>query len=170
MNTWIILLGIIIFLLTGGYVFLYFFQRKLHLLENTIISIFQTRSDILPGIYEISKEYLTKHNDIFRESLTLRKTEFSMIENGVWLNEIIELESHIHHEINFIFKVCNKHPKLLKNGNFIYIRETIIQRSHKLWEMIQLYKTMTEKYNFLIHIKNYSLIGLLLPFSKKINI
>lgn len=83
MNTWIILLGIIIFLLTGGYVFLYFFQRKLHLLENTIISIFQTRSDILPGIYEISKEYLTKHNDIFRESLTLRKTEFSMIENGV---------------------------------------------------------------------------------------
>lgn len=94
--------------------------------------MFQSRTDTIPGIFEISKEYLTKHDDIFKEALRLKKTEFSLLESSSKLSTIIEVEGMLHHEINFIFKVCNKHPKLLKNGNFIYMRDVVIKKSKKL--------------------------------------
>lgn len=167
MNTPLIIISVWILFLGGGYIFLYVFHLQLLKLERKIMRLFRARTDTIPGIYEISKPYLTKHADIFRESLRLRKAEFSLLEDAPSITSTIDIESQIHHEINFVFKVCNKHPKLLKNGNFIYIRESVINKSKNLWDMVQLYKKMTKRYNSFIKIKNYSIIGLLLPIYKK---
>ncbi len=167
MNTFVIIFSIVFTILVVVYIFLYMFHRKLELLETRLIALFRSRTDTIPSIYEISKPFLTKHEEIFKESLRLKKTEFSLLENSDKIINLIETEWLIHHEINFIFKVCNKHPGLLKNGNFIYIREVVIDRSRNLWEMVQLYKSMIEKFNKLITLKNYSIIGLLLPISRK---
>lgn len=167
MNIPIIIICILVFLLVAGYIFLYVFHLQLQKLEKKILGMFRARTDTIPGIYELSKAFLTKHEDIFRESLRLRKSEFSILENTPTLTQTLEIEWQIHHEINFVFKVCNKHPKLMKHGNFIYMRDIVIQKSKNLWDMVQLYKAMTKKYNTCISIKNYSIIGFILPIKKK---
>ena len=167
MNPLFILLLIILVPLLFLYIFLYLFHRKLWKLEHSIINSFRSRTDVIPSIYEISKKYLTRHQDIFKEVLRLRKNEFSLLEKKQRLYNVIELEEHIHHEINFIFKVCNKHPKLLKNGNFLYISDIVAKKSEKLWWLISLYKMMTKKFNYFIKLKNYSVVWFLLPISRK---
>jgi len=154
-------------LLVGAYIFLYFFHLKLKKLEMRILELFTSRTNTVPALFKISKDFLTKHDDIFAESLRLRKREFSLYEWNPSILEIIEVEGKIHHEINFIFKVCNKHPKLLKNGNFIYLREIVIQRSQSIGKSVDLYKNMCQKFNTFIDIKNYSIIWIILPIRKK---
>lgn len=149
------------------YVFLYVFHRKLKSLEKKLFSEFNSRTNCIPALFEVSQSFLTKHSEIFSESLRLKKREFSLYENSPKILEVIELEGKIHHEINFIFKVCNKHPKLLKDGNFIYLREIFIDKSHDIGKTLWFYKTMCRKFNTIIRIKNYTIIGFLIPIRKK---
>jgi hypothetical protein len=73
----------------------------------------------------------------------------------------------IHHEINFIFKICNKHPELIKEWGFIYLRNLIIKKSNKIWDKIEKYKKAIKILNKLIFYKNITIIWLFFPISKK---
>jgi hypothetical protein len=61
----------------------------------------------------------------------------------------------------------NKHPKLLKKWKIIYLRDLIIEKSFDIWDLLKLYKNIVKKYNKLIDIKNYTILGLLIPLQKK---
>ncbi len=164
---------IIIFWVFVVWVLLYslllkFFSYKISKLERKVKKLFMERSALIPAIFEVSKPYLNKHNDIFNEILKLRKREFA--ENEMRIFKIMQTKKLIHHEINFIFKVCNKHPRLIREWKFIYLRDLIIEKSAEIWENLEKYKVASEKLNTLITIKNFTIIGLLIPIKKKIKI
>ncbi len=163
---------IIFFLITlfGFNIFIFVLEKKLKELEYKTRNIFKQRTNLLPAIYEVSKPFLVKHEEIFKEILILRKTEFFWNESNLNFSKIIEIESKIHHELNFIFKVCNKHPKLLKNWKFIYLREILIEKSSSLSKKIELYKLMSKKYNSLLLLDKILIIGLIVPFKNVIEI
>ena len=150
-----------------GFLYFYLFQLKLKKKEADIIEDFLVRTDSIIGIYEISKPYLEKHTEIFQEVLDLRKKEFYLKELSENIEAFYELEARIHHEINFIFQVCNTHPKLQKDKKFLYMRDIVLTKSAWIWKKISQYNTYLEIYNRMIRYKNYSLIGLLLPFHYK---
>ncbi len=170
MSIWpyIIITIILGFLL--AYVILYFLLKKIQYLEYKVISLFSSRTDILPWLYEITKLSLGRHEEIFSDVLSLRKKEFSLFWISKNLESFIELEQYIHHEINFIFQVCNKNQKLIKNKNFLYLRDVMIERSSKIGKEVRKYKKIVEVYNKAIKIKNYSIIWFILPFQKKATI
>lgn len=85
------------------------------------------------------------------------------------LYKIIEIEGLIHHEFNFIFKVCNKHKALTEDAKYNYIKEIIIYKSHEIGKNMELYKVIAAKLNKLIKIKNYTLIGAFIPIEKRVN-
>ena len=170
MNFFLILICFIVFLLVLAYVFFYFFSHKIREREIEIISLFRSRSDIIPAIYESSKFHITQHNEIFQEILTLRKKEFSLMTVSHSIESFIELQWKMHHEINFIFQVCNKNPQLIKSGDFLYTRDIMMQKSNILSKEIKKYRRIIEIYNMCINYKNYSLIWLTLPFFKKASI
>jgi len=152
------------------YIFLKYYIYKIDLLENKIKKLFLERTALIPAIFEVSNLYLIKHNEIFHEILNLRKIEFSQANNNMKLSDIIKIKKLIHHEINFIFKICNKHPQLIKEWNFIYLRNLIIKKSNDIWTNITLYKMSIEKINKLIFYKNITIIWFLFPISKKTKI
>ena len=160
---WVIILFLVI---TSIYFYLY--QRKLLQKESSIIKGFLERTDNMIGIYEITKWYLEKHTEIFESILDLRKKEFHLKEVSENIEAFYELELLIHHELNFIFQVCNTHPKLQKDKKFLYLRDIILEKSFLLWKKIDNYNKHIEVYNTMIVYKNYSLIGFMLPFHKKI--
>ena len=155
----------ILLMITG--IFLYIFSYKLRRLEVKIIHLFRSRTDIFPSLFEASRWSLVKHHEIFKEILELRKKEFSLSHLSNEIEGFFDLESKIHHEINFIFQVCNKNPELIKNGNFLYIRDVIIDKSGEISHEVKKYKKAIEIYNTCIQYKNYTIIWLLLPFYKK---
>lgn len=167
MNTWIILVIMFGWAILCGSAFLYFMNYKIQRFERHLIALFLSRTDTLPAIYEISSAHISRHKEIFAEVLDLRKQEFSLSEISNSLEGFMNLEGRIHHEINFIFQVCNKNPKLLKTKEFLYCRDNIMQKSSRISLCLQKYRKIIKTYNQLLRYKNYSVIWLALPFTKK---
>lgn len=162
---WSLILIFVLFL-----IFIYLLKIKIEELEEKVLTQFKEKNNQIPSIYEVTKKYLNKHDEIFRESIRLRKKDFS--ENNFYYKLIDKLNTNklIHNELNFIFRVCNKHPKLNKDWKFLYIRDVIINKSDEISENIELYKSIIKKFNKMIHLKNFTIIWLLFPIEAKINI
>ena len=157
-------------LLLGGYFVFLYLSEKISLFEKNIIRNFSSRTDLICQLYEVSKYSLWRHQEIFAEVLNLRKQEFSLIWISQNLEGFLQIEEAIHHEINFIFQVCNKSPELWKNKRFLYVREVMLEKSNTIGKEMKNYRKIIEIYNSFIRIKNYTLIGFLLPFSKKVEL
>ena len=168
MPIWLYITSSLLIVLSIWYIFFYILSYKIARLEEHIIQMLSSRTDILPALYEATKWSLTKHSEIFHESITLRKQEFSLLDISRSLESFMKLEERIHHEINFIFQVCNKNPKLLKQKEFLYLRDVMMQKSLNISKEVKKYKKIIEIYNNFIKIKNYSIIWLVIPFSKKV--
>jgi hypothetical protein len=101
---------------------LFVIQNKLNKLEIHIRKAFNERTNIIPAIFDVTKNSFSKHDDVFKEILKYRKEEmynYYYSENyfsndDTDFAKLIHMEELIHHELNFIFKVANKHQKLNK--------------------------------------------------------
>lgn len=158
---WIILLSIFIWF--NG--FLIYYDRKLKRLEAQIILLFEKRTNLVPSLFEISKKYLNKHWDVFTEILKLRKIEFTIYHEKFL--QRIQNETAIHHELNFIFQVCNKHPQIQKDGRFLLIRDLFIENSHKIGTQVGIYKNVISLLNILIVWKNFTIIWIFIPIEAR---
>ena len=137
METIIYLLIAIILIIFIYYIFIKYSEKKINNLENKIKKLFLERTSLIPAVFEISDRYLNKHEEIFHEILNLRKIEFSQANNNIELVNILNTKKLIHHEINFIFKICNKHPELIKEASFIYLRNLIIKKAKKFEKILK---------------------------------
>ena len=161
---------ILIWFLIIFYILIFLLKIKIEKLEKKIINLFNEKNSFIPSIYEISKWVFMKHEEIFIEILKLKKINFLENNNNNKLFEIIKTQILIHNELNFIFKIFNKYPKLNKNEKFLYINDLIIENNLTLSNRLNIYKKIVKKYNNLINIKNITIIWLLIPLNKKINI
>lgn len=171
MSPILIILSVILVIFILFYLFLLALNSKIWKLEKLIIWLLKQRTDLIPSLYEITENFLTKHNEIFEEVIKLRKVEFTLNDNdNVSFIEILKNERYIHHEMNFIFSVCLKNKKLENNWRFQYIKELTIDRSYKIWEKVENYRKIVDTFNNFITLKNYTIIWLLFPLSKKVEI
>lgn len=165
----IIYLWIIIFLLIILYNwFLIYFDKKVKILEAQIILLFEKRTNLVPSLYEITKPYLSKHQEVFQEILHLRKIEFSNY-NESFLQRI-QTETLIHHELNFIFKVANKHQKIQKDEKFLLVRDLFLENSFSIGKKVDIYKKVIKLLNWLIFFKNITLVWTFISIEKRIEI
>ena len=146
---------------------MFLLQRRINIFECKLMLLFAKRSDIFPALYEVSSENLLRHTEIFTEALSLRKQEFWLMSSKRDIEWYIELQTHIHHEINFIFQVCNKNPQLLKSKKFLYLRDVMISASWDISREMKRYRRIIEIYNKIIFYKNCSIIWLIIPLTKK---
>lgn len=145
--------------------YIWLLNKKINILEEKIILELEKRTNLIPTLFEITKDYISKHEEVFSEIMNLRKKEFS------WYNsdflEKINLEILIHHELNFVFKVVLKNPKIEKNSIFLIVRDLFVENSSHIWEKVELYKKIIFLYNRLLKIKNFTLIWYFFNFSEK---
>ena len=168
MLIYLIIFALVLFLVLN--LFLLFLKIRIDSLESKIKYYFKNRSSSIPSLFEVSKNYLNKHDDIFKEILRLRSIEFCENNIEVSLADLIDIELLIHHELNFIFKVCNKHSSLLKDWKFIYLRDIIIEKSYNVWKSLDIYKLILKKYNYFVRIKNLTILWLFVPINLKTEI
>jgi hypothetical protein len=148
-------------------IFLIILNNKINKFEQKIISLFFSRSNNIPALYEVTKNYIVKHDQVFKNSINLRKQELSQIDNKSDFLTILQTETLIHKELNFILKLAKKHNDILKDNKFLYIKEIIINKSYDISENVDTYKKIIKKYNKLINIKNLTILWFLIPLYKK---
>lgn len=166
MLLYIIIIAVICLFALGS-VFIYVLEKKIMLLEAVIEQSFKVRASLIPALFEITQDVFRKHDVIFRHILNLRMQELLYQSSHNSIDDFIHVEEKIHKELNFIFKVANKHPKLLKNPKFIYTRDLFVECSYSIGKYIDMHTRIVAIYNTYITIKNYSIIGLLLPLKRK---
>lgn len=166
---YILIITIIWFLIIFS-ILIFLLKIKIEKLENKIIILFNKKNSLIPCIYEISKWNFIKHEQIFDEILKLMKINFQENNIGNKLFEIIKTQILIHNELNFIFKIFAKYPKLYKDEKFLYINELYLENNLILSSKISIYKEIIKKYNQLINIKNITILWLFIPFNKKNNL
>lgn len=167
----IIIIRIVFLIISSAFIaFLYMLENKINLLESKIRDLFKKRSNLAPALFEVSKHYIEKETEVFSEINYLRKIEFYNSGNNSSFSEFLNNEKKIHYEIEFLFKVFDKKPKLQKDWKFLYLKDLVIESSSNIWKNIVLYKNIIEKYNFLVNFKNLTIIWLIFPIYKKTNI
>ncbi len=152
------------------YLFIKYRESQVNQQEEYIKRLFLERTALIPSIYEISREFLNKHDDIFAEILKLRTQEFGEDSRYNILYKILPTKKAIQHEINFLFKVCNKHPKLIQEWKFIYLRDVLMKKSNEISKQLEAYKKSSHDFNKLVSFKNKTVIGYLFPIDEKINL
>lgn len=162
-----IILWVFCLLCIGYFIFLYLFHIKLWKLWRNIDILFHKKSQVIPALYEVSKNDIIKPDEIFKGIFTLRLEIFSKNNFLDHFYDTILLQQKIHKELDFIFRVASKHPKLIKNHKFYYLKEVIFWLSTELWENISLYKKMSKKYNQLRILKYFTIIWIFMPIQKK---
>lgn len=167
-NLYIFLVIIVFLVFILFNIFLVTFDNKIKKLEDQILKLFEKRTNLVPSLYEISKNYINKHEEVFNEVVNLKKLEFNNYNS--WFIERIANETLIHHELNFIFKIINKHPEIQKNEKFLLIRDLFLENSSKIWKKIELYKNIIKKFNNLLIFKNLTIIWIFIKIEKRTEI
>ncbi len=154
--------SVIILILIIFNLFVIILKNKILILESILFDLFKRRNYQVSSVYFISEKYLTRHRDVFSEFLKLKRRDFSENSYDLRLDWKIATYKKIHNEINFIFKVCDKHNDLKKNAIYNYIKESIMEKSEVIWDKYSLYKKISEKYKKLLFISKFTLIGFLI--------
>jgi len=174
-NNIIILILIIILITTVFYLIkLSFHAKNIKKQEKKIRQIYNTRANMIPSIYEVTIWTFNKHSEIFQDILKYRKLELykyyvqeftDNMDND--FAKLIHIENLILHELKFIFKVSNKHNKLCKKWNFLYIRDLLINKNSELIAELIIHKKRIKKFNNFLNYKKYTILWLLIPIYKK---
>lgn len=153
------------FLVFLVFLFQIIFSRRIFLeREKKIISLYREKIDKLPALIEIMSKN-TDHKDIFLEAIHLHK--IAIISNVVSIYDLLENNSRIHREFLFLMKISVRLPNMHKNGNFLYIRDFIIFYESTIAKELLFLDSDIERYNKLLQKKDFTIIGLLFPFKKR---
>ena len=79
-------------------IYIYLLRIKIDKFEKKIIYIFKEKNNQIPSIYEVTKSYLNKHDEIFNELLSYKKIDIS--ENNFYSNLVEKANTYknIHNE------------------------------------------------------------------------
>lgn len=159
---WAILLYlIVVFLSLRGKV------KKMNEIESAIIELYYNKINKLPALIEIMKQHTT-HGDICTEMVRLHRATVITRVDSVY--DLLELNRRIQREFNFLMKVSAKIKDLHRNGNFLYIRDFLTFYEININKLIVEYNREVARYNTIRSLKNYSILGIFLPISRKMMI
>jgi hypothetical protein len=154
----IIIFAVVIFVIVFN-LFVYFLWRKVMKLEKIIIGLHKSKNSQIVWIYQVAKDDLVKWNEIFKEFFELKRRDFW--EEGFYtrLRDKSLIYKKIHNEVNFIFKICEKHENIQINPIYIYLKNLIHKKDKEIWEKMSLYEDIAKKYDNYKAISYFTIVG-----------
>ena len=146
----IIIIYIVLLLIILFNIFVYILWKKINKLKLIILNLFKEKNNQIITIYWITNNILVKRNEIFEFFFKLKRQDFWENSYNTNYKSKIILYEKIHYEINFIIKACETHKKIVKNPNYNYIKESLLNKSYNISKKIELLKNIEKKYNFFL--------------------
>jgi hypothetical protein len=167
MNTSLIIIVVIVAIL-AGYAWLYaYFIRNIRHEEQKIVTLFLEKTSKIPAIIEVMRPYV--FDDQVFASITLLHSQ-AMIHRYDTIYDLLEHNAQIEHEFSFLMKLSMQIPALQKDKYFVYMRDFIMRYERDMRKNFVHVNTQIIHWNRFISLKNYTIIGLILPGVQKITI
>ncbi len=141
-------------------IFVYILWKKVSKLEYNIIRLFKKRNNQVVSIYQITKWYLSRIDEIYKEFFDLKRKDFWENSFNIWLNDKIITYKKIHNEIDFIFKVCEQNKKIYLNAKYLYFKDSILDKSNEIWNKLEIYNKIKKEYQVYKKISNLTILWL----------
>lgn len=87
----------------------------------------------------------------------------SMVQRYDTIYDLLEHNARIEHEFLFLMQLSMRIPELQKNEQFLYMRDFIIQYERDIRGLFSSVNQVIAHWNQFIHIKNMTIVGLILP-------
>lgn len=161
MAYFLIFLGIILGVYALAYIF---FSKHVENAEKRIINFFLLKVGKIPGLIEVMRPYVADES-AFDSLIALHSDAMTRRFDSIYL--LLEHNARIQAEFLFLMKLSFQIPELQKNSQFIYIRDYIMNYERDMKNDFSLFNTEASKWNTFVKIKNFTIIGLLLPGAHK---
>lgn len=159
---WIYIIIFIITIISIFNLLIYFLSLKINELERSIILLFKKRNNQVVSVYQVTKTELNRANEVYKEFFELKRKDFLDNNLKIGLKEKLITYKKIHSEIDFIFKTCEKNKKLIINPKYLYLKDSILDKSNEIWIKFELYNKIKIKYSLYKKISNLTLIWILI--------
>lgn len=142
-------------------------KNKINKIEEKIIELFFWKLNKIPALveivrYEIPKDWAYKDIIMLHTNALIWKFED--------FYDVLEINAKLNREFQFFMNISIRQWNLARDWNFIYLRDFIIFFEKEINKEINKIRIEIEKYNKLVSLKNLTIIWLLFPISKKIEI
>jgi hypothetical protein len=165
MNTFaIIFLGILaVYLIVYGVSFfvLWYLVRQR---EDILIELFLEKVGKIPSLIEVMRPYVAKPESFH---MITRLHTRAMIQDFRSIYDILEHNAKLQNNFLFLMQLSAHIPELQKQEYFLYIRDFIIEFERLMRTEFRSLNQILSYWNTFITLKNTTLIGLLLPGSKR---
>lgn len=155
--------GITLFIL----VFL-FLASSIRKTEQVVVDIFLQKISKIPALVEVMRPYVIDQKMAF--DLMIRLHSEAIIHEFIHVPGIMEHNARINDQYSFLMRLSMAIPELQKNTYFIYIREYVISYDRIMKDNIPNYNTLIKRWNMFVRIKNWTIIGYLLPGREQVEL
>lgn len=83
---------------------------------------------------------------------------------------LLEHNARINDQYGFLMRLSMAIPELQRDAYFIYIREFVMLYDHTLRSELPAYDILVRQWNRFITLKNYTIIGYLLPGRDRVEV
>lgn len=159
------IVGIIFLVFLAIYAICYsILKKKVQNVENAMIDKFLLKVSKIPALIEVMRQFVADES-AFDTLTKLHST--GIINKYETIYVLLEHNARIQAEFAFLMKLSMQIPDLQRHGQFIYIRDFVMDYERKIKAYFENYNAEVEKWNRFVKIKNATIIGLLLPGKKK---
>lgn len=124
-------------------------------------SAFRSKLGKIPALVMALRDHLYVPDEVFKTAVALYSDAVLRDLDDPY--SLLEANGRIHHEIQFIFTVANKHHKVNLDGNFLYVRDFLIEHEAELKAAVRELAAATLLRNRMYRWKNLLLAGLPFP-------
>lgn len=153
-----IIIFTIIFFIFLYICFVYFYRRKMDNIEFFLQKKINSRNNKIISLFYISKPFLNKHSEVFKEYINLLEKDFLQNSKNFYFENKNSIYKKIQNEINFIFKICETNEKLKINEKYNYIKDEILKESKIIWKEYNIYSKNLKNYQIYHNFSKFFLI------------
>lgn len=155
------IIALILVLLVTYIVTYIILSRRIHLVEARIVGVFLHKIAKIPAVIEVMRPYVIDEHLSF-DLMTELHSE-SIIHEYTSVPMLLEHNARINDQYGFLMRLSMAIPELQRDAYFIYIREYVMSYDRTLRSELPTYGTLVHRWNQFITIKNWTIIGYMLP-------
>jgi hypothetical protein len=169
MNPILLAIIVLILALLGVYVITYILlSRRIADRESRVIGVFLQKIAKIPAVIEVMRPHVVDEHLAF--DLMTRLHSEAIIHEYDSIPMLLEHNARINDQYGFLMRLSMAIPDLQRDAYFIYIREFVMSYDRTIRSELPAYDTLIKKWNQFITIKNWSIIGYLLPGRDRVEI
>lgn len=164
-----IVLTTILILFIATYIVIYIvLTRRIYDREQYVVDIFLEKIAKIPAVIEVMRPYVVDEHLAF--DLITRLHSEGIIHEYNSIPMLLEHNARINDQYAFLMRLSMAIPELQRDSYFIYIRDYVISYDRMMRKWLPAYNIVIKNWNQFIRIKNWSIIGYILPGRSKVEI